>query len=156
MLFVVVVVVDHFHHVVTETMDHGYPQLTAIEILVGFIKNGDVKEKSLKGGQAAAQDLNMTSQITGQVDWRQPGKHKYKKNEVYIDVLEAVNLLVSVKGQILRADVSGKVMMKSFLSGMPECKFGINDKLGTEEGKNRVSFYYNFLIYSYIFLLYWI
>lgn len=125
------------YELLDETMDHGYPQLTAIEILVGVIKNGDVKEKSLKGGQAAAQDLNMTSQITGQVDWRQPGKHKYKKNEVYIDVLEAVNLLVSVKGQILRADVSGKVMMKSFLSGMPECKFGINDKLGSEEGKKR-------------------
>lgn len=124
------------YELLDETMDHGYPQLTAIEILSGFIKNGDVKEKSLKGVQPA-QDLNMTSQITGQVDWRQPGKHKYKKNEVYIDVLEAVNLLVSIKGQILRADVSGKVMMKSFLSGMPECKFGVNDKLGAQDGKSQ-------------------
>jgi AP-2 complex subunit mu-1 len=30
---------------------------------------------------------------------------------------------------VLRADVLGKVVMKSQLSGMPECKFGINDKL---------------------------
>jgi hypothetical protein len=25
--------------------------------------------------------------------------------------------------------VAGKVVMKSYLSGMPECKFGINDKI---------------------------
>lgn len=32
-------------------------------------------------------------------------------------------------GQALSSHVSGKVMMKSYLSGMPECKFGMNDKL---------------------------
>lgn len=39
-------------------------------------------------------------------------------------------------GQVLSAHVAGKVAMKSYLSGMPECKFGINDKL-TIEGKGR-------------------
>lgn len=29
----------------------------------------------------------------------------------------------------MSAHVAGKVVMKSFLSGMPECKFGINDKI---------------------------
>jgi len=32
-------------------------------------------------------------------------------------------------GQVLSAHVAGRVVMKSYLSGMPECKFGINDKL---------------------------
>ena len=31
----------------------------------------------------------------------------YKKNEVYLDVIENVNVLMSVKGTILRADVAG-------------------------------------------------
>ncbi|VDP23778.1 unnamed protein product [Soboliphyme baturini] len=34
-----------------------------------------------------------------------------------------------ILGQVLSSHVAGKVMMKSYLSGMPECKFGINDKL---------------------------
>lgn len=34
-----------------------------------------------------------------------------------------------VTGQVLSAHVAGKVVMKSYLSGMPECKFGINDKI---------------------------
>ena len=32
-------------------------------------------------------------------------------------------------GQVLSSHVAGKVVMKSYLSGMPECKFGINDKI---------------------------
>jgi AP-2 complex subunit mu-1 len=56
------------------------------------------------------------------------------KNEVFIDVLEAVNLLMSSSGtSVLRADVSGKIVMKTYLSGMPECKFGMNDKLVMEK-----------------------
>lgn len=33
---------------------------------------------------------------------------------------------------MLSAHVAGKVVMKSYLSGMPECKFGINDKIVME------------------------
>ena len=42
-------------------------------------------------------------------------------------------------GQVLSAHVSGKVVMKSFLSGMPECKFGMNDKLVVEKQAKSVS-----------------
>ena len=34
--------------------------------------------------------------------------------------------------QVLSAHVAGKILMKSYLSGMPECKFGINDKIVME------------------------
>ena len=36
---------------------------------------------------------------------------------------------VSNKGTILHNDVSGSVQVKCYLSGTPECKFGLNDKL---------------------------
>lgn len=68
------------------------------------------------------------SQVTGAVGWRQPGI-KYKRNEIFIDVIEQVNLLVSASGTILHSNVDGKIMIKSHLSGMPECRLGMNDKL---------------------------
>lgn len=40
-----------------------------------------------------------------------------------------MNVLISNKGTLLRSDVVGQVVMKAKLTGMPECKFGINDKL---------------------------
>lgn len=41
---------------------------------------------------------------------------------------ELIAILLCV-GQVLSAHVSGRVVMKSYLSGMPECKFGMNDKI---------------------------
>jgi AP-2 complex subunit mu-1 len=32
-------------------------------------------------------------------------------------------------GNVLRADVDGHIQMRAYLSGTPECKFGLNDKL---------------------------
>ncbi|KAK8811501.1 hypothetical protein WA158_003235 [Blastocystis sp. Blastoise] len=75
-----------------------------------------------------ATDTSITSQITGAIDWRREGI-TYRKNEMYIDTNESVNILISQTGNILHSEVIGKIIMKSFLSGMPECRFGLNDKL---------------------------
>lgn len=48
-------------------------------------------------------------------------------------MIENVNVLFSNKGNILRADVSGVIKLNSKLSGMPECKLGMNDKLLMEK-----------------------
>jgi AP-2 complex subunit mu-1 len=106
-----------------ETMDFGYPQTMAIDFLRMVVNLGEASEEEEKRDAA-----HLTSQITGVVDWRQEGI-RHRKNEVYIDVLENVNLLMSNTGTILSSSVSGKVMMRTQLSGMPECKFGLNDKL---------------------------
>lgn len=53
----------------------------------------------------------------------------YRKNEMFIDTLESVNLLISQTGAVLHSEVVGKIVMKAYLTGMPECRFGLNDKL---------------------------
>jgi len=101
-------------------------------VLKTYIKVGMIQDPRV----AEPTPEQITQGVTGAVDWRQQG-HKYRKNEVFIDALEAVNLLMSNKGAVLRSDVSGKIIMKTYLSGMPECKFGMNDKLVMEkEAKN--------------------
>jgi len=112
------------YELMDETMDFGYPQLLAIDVLRSFINLGTVNVLD-------DQDLEpnaLTAQITGAIDWRRPGL-RYRKNEVYIDVLESVNLLMSTNGTVLENNVTGQVIMKTALSGMPECRFGLNDKL---------------------------
>jgi len=52
-------------------------------------------------------------------------------------VIEDVNLLVSASGSVLRSSVSGKIAMKCELSGMPECKFSLNDKLVLQKETRR-------------------
>lgn len=49
--------------------------------------------------QAAStqQAKNATLTVTGAVSWRRPGL-KYSKNEVFLDIVEEVNLLMSNTG----------------------------------------------------------
>lgn len=69
---------------------------------------------------------NATLQVTGAVSWRKEGL-RYKKNEVFLDIIETVNVLVSASGVVLREDVTGKMVMKALLSDMPELRIGLND-----------------------------
>ena len=39
-------------------------------------------------------------------------------------------------GTILRADVDGHILMRAYLSGTPECKFGLNDKLVIDKNEH--------------------
>ena len=112
-----------------ETMDYGYPQNCAIDVLKLYINLGSVLQSSVSAGNSGAA---LTSQITGAIDWRREGL-RYRKNEVHIDLNETVTLLLSSTGTALRAEIHGKVMMKTNLTGMPECKFGLNDKLIMEK-----------------------
>lgn len=43
--------------------------------------------------------------------------------------MESVNLLVNSNGTVVRSEVVGALKMRTFLSGMPECKLGLNDKV---------------------------
>jgi len=71
-------------------------------------------------------------QATGAQSWRR-GDIKYRKNEAFVDVIEDVNLLMSAQGTVLRADVTGQIIMRAYLSGTPECRFGLNDRLRLED-----------------------
>ncbi|RHY05737.1 hypothetical protein DYB36_005945 [Aphanomyces astaci] len=106
------------YELLDETMDYGYPQNCASEVLKMYINLGSL---SAEAAASAAQPGQLTSQITGAIDWRREGI-KYKRNEVYLDVFESVNLLMSANGAVLRNEVVGQVVMKTLLTGMPECK----------------------------------
>lgn len=120
------------YELLDETMDHGYPQNCQTEILKLYITQQGVKSERAKETQAS----QITIQATGAISWRQPNI-KYPKNEVFIDVIENVNLLMSQKGTVLRNDVSGQIVIKAFLSGTPECKFGLNDRVLLEKERSQ-------------------
>ncbi|CAA0841893.1 AP-2 complex subunit mu [Striga hermonthica] len=119
------------YELLDEIMDFGYPQNLSPEILKLYITQEGVR--SPFSSKAADKPVpNATLQVTGAVGWRREGL-VYKKNEVFLDIVESVNLLMSSKGSVLRCDVTGKILMKCFLSGMPDLKLGLNDKIGLEK-----------------------
>lgn len=112
-------------------MDFGYPQLTETKILKEYITQQGFKlEKSSKTQLSASDQVaSKASQAgTSVVSWRPEGI-KYRKNEVFLDVVESINLTVNSQGQIVKNEVMGSVKIRCYLSGMPELKLGLNDKI---------------------------
>jgi AP-1 complex subunit mu len=112
------------YELLDELMDYGYPQTTEVKVLKEYIKT---QYHQLN----VDQQMGPPTAITNAVSWRSEGI-KYKKNEVFLDVVEKLNLLVSANGSVLRSEIIGALKMKTLLSGMPELKLGLNDKLQYE------------------------
>ena len=111
------------YELLDEILDFGYPQNTEMESLKMYITTEGVKSE-----RALEDSSKITMQATGALSWRRDNI-KYRKNEAFVDVIEDVNLLVSATGTVLRADVNGAIEMRAYLTGTPECKFGLNDRL---------------------------
>ncbi|KAI9574213.1 Mu homology domain-containing protein [Boletus coccyginus] len=112
------------YELIDEINDFGYPQNSEIDTLKSYITT----ESVMSSPHVAEESAKITVQATGATSWRR-GDVKYKKNEAFVDVVEIVNLSMSAKGTILRADVDGHIQMRAYLSGTPECKFGLNEKV---------------------------
>lgn len=111
------------YELLDEILDFGFPQNTETDTLKQYITTEGVRS-DISGDTSS----KITMQATGAVSWRRPDV-KYRKNEVFVDIMEDVNLLMSATGAILKADVNGHIQLRAQLSGMPECKFGLNDSL---------------------------
>lgn len=113
------------YELLDEIMDYGVPQITEPEVLKKFILEGGLKLEQLSDFEKLKQ---ITLQATGANAWRPEGIY-YKKNNIFIDVIETVNISFGGTGNVLKAECIGAINVKCELSGMPECKFGMNDKL---------------------------
>jgi len=108
------------YELLDEILDFGYPQTTESKVLQEFITQEGRKL------EVAAPKPPMA--VTNAVSWRVEGI-KHRKNEVFLDVIESVSVLISAKGQVLRSEISGAVKMRVHLTGMPELRLGLNDKV---------------------------
>merc|ERR1711977_625901 len=131
--------------ILEEMADSGYPQVTQIESLCELIIDTPTLEgktvnaldallrrrKKEPSGSQEDQSKSATLDVTGAVPWRKSGI-VYKKNEVYLDAIEKVSALVGSDGGLISGRVNGSIQMKVYLSGMPECKIGLNEKFMME------------------------
>ncbi|KAJ5894519.1 hypothetical protein N7495_006210 [Penicillium taxi] len=118
------------YELLDEILDFGYPQNTETDTLKMYITTEGVKSAITN---SPSDSSRITMQATGAQSWRR-ADIKYRKNEAFVDVIEDVNLLMSATGTVLRADVNGQIVMRAYLSGTPECKFGLNDRLLLDPG----------------------
>jgi len=107
------------YELLDEVMDFGYPQYTEPKVLKEYISQESHKLE---------RPPEIPTSVTNATSWRREGI-KYRKNEIFLDVVEKVNLLVAADGSVLNSEINGSLQMRCYLSGMPELKLGLNDKV---------------------------
>eukprot|EP00614_Pseudopedinella_elastica_P016658 CAMPEP_0172648428 /NCGR_PEP_ID=MMETSP1068-20121228/241266_1 /TAXON_ID=35684 /ORGANISM="Pseudopedinella elastica, Strain CCMP716" /LENGTH=522 /DNA_ID=CAMNT_0013462749 /DNA_START=147 /DNA_END=1715 /DNA_ORIENTATION=- len=98
------------YELLDETNDYGYPQSMDSKILREYITQESNRHEVVARPPIA---------VTNAVSWRSEGI-KHRKNEIFLDVIEKLNLLVSSNGTVLNSEIVGAIKMKSFLSGAKE------------------------------------
>lgn len=79
------------YELLDEMMDNGYPQITEHKVLQEYIKTESHKlSKSDK-----VSDAQVPIAASNAVGWR-PDGIKHSKNEIFLDVIEKLNLLVLI------------------------------------------------------------
>jgi Adaptor complexes medium subunit family len=63
-----------------------------------------------------------------------PAHSTVAPSQVFLDIVEEVNVLLNSRGEVLSSHVVGRLVMKALLTGMPDIKIGLNDKVEVREG----------------------
>lgn len=104
-----------------EMIDHGYLQNTDPETLRLL-----TQRQSSSITQSSTEN-QVTKLATGAISWR-ASNIVYRTNSIYVDVIEKVSLIISANQKVLEYSINGNIMMKCYLSGMPECKIQFDDR----------------------------
>ena len=117
-------IIDNFslvYELLDEVMDYGYPQTLDAQSLNEYIIRDKPRDLS-------AQPKAVPISATGVVTWRKENL-EYSVNEVFVDVIEKVNMLVAKNGAVIHNEIVGEINLATYLSGMPELRIGLNDKI---------------------------
>lgn len=124
------------YELLDEALDFGYPQITTTSALKPHIHNEtllldeqiidttagiiDNLKTVAMGGQRVASSMSSSRPVT---DRSAP------KNDIFVDVLEKLQVITNTRGDVLMSHVDGVVTVKSFVAGEPEMRIGFNEDL---------------------------
>ena len=109
------------YQILEEMVDFGYPLTTEPNALQAMIKPPSLVgriSQAMGGANDNISDMLPDGTISN-MPWRQSGVH-YTNNEIYLDLVEEVDCLLTVDGLIISSDVSGRILGNSKLSGIPD------------------------------------
>ncbi|CAM9381506.1 unnamed protein product [Chrysoparadoxa australica] len=124
------------YELLDEMMDYGYPQGTSTENLKSYMYNeaAAVADPQAAAMQRVGQGLKPAAKAKPASSTQKPimagnTSRSNQKNEIFVDILERLNVLFSADGQVLNSSIDGCIQMKSYLTGNPELKLALNENL---------------------------
>jgi AP-3 complex subunit mu len=117
------------YQLLEEMVDYGWPLTTEPNALKAMIRPPTVMGKIqsvVTGGSNAIVSDALPSGTISNMPWRAAGV-KYTNNEIYIDIVEEIDAIVNVSGDVISSDVSGSIQAQSHLSGVPDLLLTFKD-----------------------------
>lgn len=122
------------YELLDEMVDYGYPQVTRTENLKAFVYNEPIvvthvpnTGKMINPKTASANAVHKP--VIGSVTTKGKSVNSNQKNEIFVDILERLNVIFSNNGYILNSTIDGCIQMKSYLAGNPELRLALNEDL---------------------------
>lgn len=116
------------YELLDEMSDFGYPQFTDEKVLKSYVTEEGVLSYFIAKHDALTTQVPAAVRNSEPFPWRPASKmYVYHKNEIFFDIEEEWNAILSIDGTVFSSDVNGKIMGKSYLSGMPAIEMFLND-----------------------------
>jgi len=117
------------YELLDEVMDYGLPQISDTEQLKMHVHNTAVRSRD--GGPPKIQiGKPKTAAATSTFKPIDFGKsNKPSKNEIFVDILERINLVFSSEGNVINSSIDGCIQLKSYLAGNPNIRVALNEDL---------------------------
>lgn len=133
------------YELLDEMIDFGYPQTTSTEGLKSFVFNEPVVVDAARIPSLgpAAMFVQGSKRLPGMAVTKSvvandtSGK---KREEVFVDIIEKISVTFNASGYVLTSEIDGTIQMKSYLTGNPEIKVGLNEDLAVGRSSTSNSF----------------
>jgi AP-4 complex subunit mu-1 len=115
------------YELIDEILDFGYVQGTSSEHLKNFVYTEPIvlaptAKSKTDSKTIASSAVDKPIQMKG-------GKKGEKRNEIFVDIFERINITFNANGFVLNSSIDGTIQMKSYLAGNPELKLALNEDL---------------------------
>ena len=80
----------------------------------------------MTGGSSSILSEALPTGTVSNMPWRKAGV-THPNNEIYIDIVEEIDAILSANGSVISSDVSGSIQSQSNLSGVPDLLLTFND-----------------------------
>ena len=130
------------YELVDEMLDYGYPQTTLTEMLKICVHNEAVSVAPAPTATSILMSMSSSAKTKSSAASNIPigvggVKSGKQKNEIYVDILERLNVLFNSQGNIINSSIDGSILMKSFLAGNPELRLALNEDLVIGKGSGQ-------------------
>jgi len=117
------------YQLLEEMVDYGWPLTTEPNALTDLIRPPTVMAKiqqAMTGGSSNILSEALPNGTVSNMPWRKAGV-SHPNNEIYIDIVEEIDAILSPSGGVISSDVSGSIQAQSNLSGVPDLILTFND-----------------------------